>query len=58
MARVATDPVGSGGELRTSLSASAPVHQLKGKLLRKGVADENVPPDRFLQFVKSLIQGQ
>jgi dipeptidyl-peptidase-4 len=39
------------------LSASAQVHQLKGKLLlQMGELDENVPPGQILQFVDSLIK--
>jgi dipeptidyl-peptidase-4 len=41
----------------TSLSASAQVHQLKGKLLlQMGELDENVPPGQILQFVNALIK--
>jgi len=40
-----------------SLSASAKVNQLQGKLLvQMGELDENVPPGQVLQFVNSLIK--
>ncbi len=40
-----------------SLSASAQVHRLQGKLLlQMGELDENVPPGQVLQFVNSLIK--
>jgi dipeptidyl-peptidase-4 len=40
-----------------SLSASAQVQQLQGKLLvQMGELDENVPPGQVLQFVNSLIK--